>query len=114
MCEPRRILVCEVKLRMPTNTSKGISIKEVNQLVDAVESVRKEEYIQSRKHGYSYTIIPFLISNANIINEDAKLIASANKVTIMSAQLPDKWYWSSDWIIRNCVKVNIKPPKKSQ
>lgn len=101
-CEPRRVLVCECKLRMPRNESEWIDENEMSQLLTTWEMVNGYEQHKAEREGHTVRVYPMLVSNAGGITEQARRLARQHNVEIRRAMLPENWHRYSDWRIERC------------
>jgi hypothetical protein len=103
--KPRRILVCECKLRLPGNEDKLISKEEIAQLVATFEVIKREKVPEYERSGYSVRVQALFVSNASGIMQGAKELAKSEKVWVRRAYLPDDWHLHTEWIIDRCERV---------
>jgi hypothetical protein len=104
-CNPRRVLVCECKLRMPQKGSKLVNEEEVAQLVTTWQVVKDHEEQKARDEGYGVQVFQILVSNAEGITEQALVLARKYGVEIRRAVLPQDWHRYTNWEIDRCERV---------
>lgn len=105
--KPRRVLICQCKLRMPLDKEKPINDEDVDQLVRSYEAVHKREQELAAEEGYSVQVYAMLISNTKKISEYARQKMKQKKMEWWLAILPDRWYQYSDWSFEDCQKMAL-------
>ncbi len=102
---PRRVLVCECKLRMPQNESKLIGENEVLQLVTTWGEVKEREQQRAKEDSTTVRVLPMLVSNAEGTTGQARTLARQHGVEIRRAILPRDWHRYTNWEIGQCERV---------
>ena len=76
-----------------------------SQLITVWKAVKQYEEYKANQEGYTVRVFPLLVSNANGMTDTARQIAKGEKVDILRAILPEKWYQHTDWEIERCEKL---------
>ena len=73
---------------------------EVDDFSKKVEVIRSYEIDRGAKEGFSCKIHAWLVTNATIVNEEARKLAKKRNINLKYAVLPRKWMKDAYWKIK--------------